>query len=170
MVIPVAADITIEISGNGSDSNNTAEVQQQTNTTVVQNNTANISNNVEAFADTGNNDANRNTGGDVSIDTGDASTLVGVSNTVNSNEAEVGGCCNLDTDILIADNGAGSDNDVHLKQRNNTAVYQDNWASIKNKVTADSFTGGNDANRNNHLKQKRTSCYSRSYSLFCITH
>ncbi len=148
LVTPVAANITIELSGNGADSNNDANVAQQTNTTVVQNNTANISNNVEATANTGNNDANRNTGGDVSIDTGDADTVVGVSNTVNSNEAEVDGCCNVDTDVLISGNGADSDNTVNLAQSSNTGVFQDNYASIKNYVYADSDTGNNDANRN----------------------
>ncbi|MCH7641573.1 hypothetical protein IID22_05260, partial [Patescibacteria group bacterium] len=97
LATPVLAQTTIELSGNGADSMNGADVLQVNTTVVVQSNTADISNKVDADANTGNNDANRNTGGDVSVDTGDASTTVGIANTLNSNEAEVG-CCTADTD------------------------------------------------------------------------
>ena len=147
LAVPAFADTTIEISGNGANSDNDALVQVQSDTTVAQSNTANITNDVDAFADTGNNNANKNTGGDVSIETGDASVEVDIANTVNSNTAEVD-CCPGDTDVLISGNGADSDNTVKLSQRKRTSLFQDNQAKIYNDVTADAFTGGNDANRN----------------------
>jgi hypothetical protein len=42
-------------------------------------------------SDTGDNEANKNTGGDVAINTGDATTGVSIANTANANSAVVGG-------------------------------------------------------------------------------
>ena len=149
--LPAFADVTLEITGNGSDSYNKADVDVNQTTVVEQSNTANISNNVTANADTGKNDANRNTGGSVSIDTGDASTTVGITNEVNSNVAEVQ-CCEGDVDVLISGNGDNSTNkayvDVNQDQGSGTFVDQSNYAKIDNDVDADSNTGKNDANRN----------------------
>jgi len=149
--LPAFADVTLEITGNGSDSYNKADVDVNQTTVVEQSNTANISNNVTANADTGKNDANRNTGGSVSIDTGDASTTVGITNEVNSNVAEVQ-CCEGDVDVLISGNGDNSTNkayvDVNQDQGSGTFVGQSNYAKIDNDVDADSNTGKNDANRN----------------------
>src|SRR3990167_7594248 len=96
---------TVEISGNGSDSDNTVSVEQTNKTEVNQNNTANISNNVNVSSNTGDNKAEDNTGGDVSIDTGDSSANVTVTNSANSNQASVNGCCPTDTSVKIAGNG-----------------------------------------------------------------
>lgn len=147
-VLPVYAGTVIELSGNGSNSNNTANVDLNTTTNVVQNNTANINNTVNADASTGNNDANDNTGGDVDVDTGDATVNVAVDNLVNSNSASVDCCPQGDTNILISGNGTHSDNDVKLDQDSTINVFQDNNAKIKNDVDADAKTGKNDANDN----------------------
>ena len=143
------ADTTIEISGNGSSSDNTANVTTESNTTVVQNNAASVSNNVDANATTGGNDANDNTGGDVVISTGDAKTSVDVSTAVNANHADVDQCnCDNDVDVLISGNGYKSDNDVKLETSNDVSVFQDNAAKISNYIDANAKTGNNDANRN----------------------
>src|SRR3989338_6393879 len=143
------ADTTIEVSGNGSYSDNDAKVEQKSNTTVVQSNTANVSNNVSGSASTGGNDANDNTGGDVAIVTGDAKSVADVSNTLNSNSADVVNCnCDEDTKVLISGNGSNSDNDVKVKNSNDTSVFQNNDAYVKNKVETNASTGYNDANRN----------------------
>ncbi|KKQ43272.1 MAG: hypothetical protein US60_C0005G0032 [Microgenomates group bacterium GW2011_GWC1_37_8] len=147
--LPVLAQSTsLVVTGNGADSDNDVNLSQQTTTTVVQNNVANISNNVDADADTGGNDANYNTGGSVSVKTGDASTGVGISNTANSNVAEIEGCCATDVDVELSGNGYNSDNTANLKLENSTDVFQTNYAKIKNEVDADSDTGDNDANYN----------------------
>ena len=149
--LPVLAGTTLEISGNGSDTTNKAYVDVDQTTSVDQSNTANIENNVHASADSGKNDANRNTGGSVLVDTGDASTTVGVTNTVNNNVAEVA-CCEGDVDVLISENGDDSYNkvdlDVNQSGDSGTWVTQTNRADIDNDVYADSNTGKNDANRN----------------------
>lgn len=146
--LPVYAETVIQISGNGSSSTNAANVTLTTNTTVVQNNTADIDNYVDADASTGNNDANDNTGGDVDVDTGDATVNVSVSNAVNSNSASVDCCPQGDTNVTISGNGTNSNNTVDLDQNSTVNVFQDNNAEIDNDVYADAKTGKNDANDN----------------------
>jgi len=147
--LPVFAQTTtLTITGNGASSDNDVVVTQVTTTQVVQNNVANISNDVDADADTGNNDANMNTGGSVLIGTGDAKTTVGISNEANSNVADINGCCAVNASVEISENGYDSDNDAVLTTVSDTQVYQKNYAYIKNDVDADSDTGKNDANMN----------------------
>jgi hypothetical protein len=147
-ISPVAAGVTIEISGNGQNSTNAAGVVLSQTTTVVQSNNADIDNNVSAYADTGNNSAEGNTGGNVGIETGDAEVNVDVANTVNSNSAEVD-CCGLgDVDVLISENGEDSDNTVELGLESTTEVYQENEADVDNDVDAYAGTGENDADGN----------------------
>ena len=142
------ASLDVEISGNGANSDSTANVGVSNTTQVTQNNTANITNNVNVSADTGKNDANKNTGGDVDIATGNAKTTVGVSNTANANVADVNGCCVGDLNVTISGNGAKSTNEANVGVSNTTYVDQDNYAKIKNNVDVDADTGKNDANGN----------------------
>ncbi|MDP3941148.1 MAG: hypothetical protein Q8Q49_02460 [bacterium] len=143
------AETTIQVTGNGSYSDNDAKVEQKSTTEVVQTNTANVTNNVSGNASTGGNDANDNTGGDVAIVTGDAKSVADVSNTLNSNSADVVNCnCEDDTKVVISGNGSESDNYVKVKNSNNTGVYQDNDAKVSNSVETKASTGYNDANRN----------------------
>ena len=147
-VLPVYAGTTVVLSGNGSDSNNTANLTLNSSTNVVQNNTANIENKIKAEAETGENDANDNTGGDVNVDTGNATVNVAVNNLVNSNSASVDCCPQGDINVLIDGNGTHSDNDVDLDQNSTINVFQDNYAYVKNDIDAEAETGENDANDN----------------------
>lgn len=143
---------TITINGNGADSDNEVELSQNTTTYVEQSNVADIENNVNANASTGGNSASRNTGGDVTVDTGDATTNVAVSNTANQNVANVQGCCPQDIDLTITGNGADSDNDIDIAGKqgisNTVDVRQYNDADVENNVDANAKTGRNDADRN----------------------
>src|SRR6266404_4159277 len=87
--LPVLADSTVTITGNGSDSVNSTNVTTTETTQVQQTNSANISNNVSSSSNSGDNTASHNTGGSVSVDTGSAKTQVSVANTANSNVASV---------------------------------------------------------------------------------
>lgn len=145
---PAFAATSVTLSGNGSDSNNTANVNLTKNNTVVQNNTANVTNNVDVNAKTGGNRANDNTGGDVSIDTGNSSVGVAVQNMLNKNSASIGCCANGDTELKIAGNGSHSDNDVDLDMDASNEIFQDNDARVKNNVEVDAKTGYNKADDN----------------------
>ena len=151
LAIPTFASTTIEISGNGASSTNTADVTTTQETTVVQNNVANITNNVNSAANTGNNTANSNTGGNTTIDTGNAEAKATVSNTANLNKADVntcGTCAAGNVDVTISGNGSDSVNTANVSNDNKTSVFQDNLANIENNVKVDANTGNNTANSN----------------------
>jgi len=84
-----AGDITCTISGNGHHSRNACIilVGRRAPRDVVQINRARVFNGVLAVAATGGNTANGNTtgSGDVSIDSGDATVTVTITNTINQN-------------------------------------------------------------------------------------
>lgn len=84
-VIDENGEITAVNSGNGSGSDNNSNVSQNTDSTIVQANTANIANNLNLSANTGGNTASNNTGGDSKIKTGDAKIIANVVNFVNNN-------------------------------------------------------------------------------------
>lgn len=143
------AQTSLVISGNGTDSASTATVSTTNTTTVVQDNNANINNTVNVNSDTGNNSASDNTGGNVEIETGDATTDVTVTNMVNNNSATVDACCDSgDTEVLISGNGSDSANDVVLNRNNTVTLSQENDAHVNNHVDVDADTGDNDADDN----------------------
>jgi len=139
---------TIEISGNGSGSDNKVIVESNNKTTVNQNNTANVTNNVTTKADTGDNKANYNTGGDVYVNTGKADVTANVSNDLNKNIAEVDCCAAGGADVTVKKNGSDSDNKVGLVNENKTTVNQKNTANVTNNVGVDAQTGNNKAGEN----------------------
>jgi len=150
---PVLADNTIEIIGNGYDSENEVEVELENETSVYQHNKAIIINDIDADAETGENDANQNTGGDVLIGTGDAKTWVEVDNMVNFNSAEVDCGCLLDLFAKIGENGADTENEIEAELESEKNVYQGwgeygNFAFLLNDVDGDSETGENDVDQN----------------------
>jgi hypothetical protein len=114
----------------------------------VQNNIADIGNFVYAKSDTGDNETNKNTGGDVEIKTGDAMTGVAIDNMVNFNQAASDCGCLMDVMAKIAGNGADSKNTIKAKLDDKTEFHQTNVADVNNKVKAYADTGDNEANKN----------------------
>ena len=147
---PVALAQEVTVSGNGAFSDSTVNVTNTNETTVNQTNTAEVTNNVTTNADTGGNDANFNTGGDVAVSTGDASTNVAVSTGVNKNVADLDCDCisGGDTKVTVSGNGAFSDNTVGVSNNTIVALDQTNNARVTNNITANSDSGDNDANFN----------------------
>ncbi len=143
-----ASTFTLEISGNGSDSDSEVNLEQSNEVTVEQNNWADVQNDVNVKANTGDNEAEDNTGGDVAIETGDSETNVSVSNTLNSNVASVDSCCVGDVQAKISGNGTDSDNDIDLDLDHEVKVEQNNDAVVINRVSVKSETGDNDAEDN----------------------
>lgn len=139
---------TVEVSGNGANSDSNVTVNQSTSNTVSQTNDANITNNVNVQSNTGGNKAKDNTGGNVEISTGDSNSTVNVSNTANSNQASVSCGCPADVNVKVSGNGAKSDNDVKVNTANNVGIDQDNTANIKNNIYVKQGTGNNSANDN----------------------
>lgn len=149
------SDLDVLISGNGSHSDNEVEVgggrhHSSDETQIFQNNAAAVTNSVNTDAKTGGNDAKRNTGGDVTVRTGDATATVEVSTTANANVAQVGGGNGESGEVSarIVGNGSYSDNDIDLEFDRDTTIVQDNLATVLNGVYANAKTGYNDANDN----------------------
>lgn len=146
-----AKDTNVVVSGNGDNSDNKVKLGQNSSTNLYQTNDANIKNKVDANSTTGKNDADRNTGGDVRVLTGDATTSVTVENAANMNSAKIGGGHNAGTGSVsayITGNGVDSDNDIKLDLDKSVVLTQANDAWIGNFIDADAKTGKNDANRN----------------------
>lgn len=150
MVTPAFAADTIEISGNGAGSLNTAVVTESNNTNVSQSNTANVTNNVTSSSNSGGNNANFNTGGNTSVQTGGAQSVTNVSTAVNANIADVDPCACVDgdLDVKISGNGADSYNNAAVAASNTTTLKQANSASVTNKVESKANSGRNDADFN----------------------
>ncbi len=142
----------VTISGNGANSGNGVALGQAITTTVAQDNRAEVVNNVDADATTGYNDAIANTGGDVTVKTGNATADVDVATKANVNAAKVGnngtGASNPSAEFVISGNGAGSGNYITAALTKVNDVSQQNSARVTNNVDADAKTGGNDANFN----------------------
>jgi len=86
-LLPAAAlaDTSCEISGNGARSHNSCRITIRNSKRIRQSNSSSITNRVKIWVSTGGNDANNNTGGDVSIISGDADVNVTITNEVNQN-------------------------------------------------------------------------------------
>lgn len=143
-------DTDVLISGNGAYSNNTVNLNQTTVTDVRQKNDARVNNDVDIDADTGDNDANSNTGGDTYIVTGNAHVGVDVSTAANSNSAHVGNNSGSDSNLSLRllGNGAYSQNWIKADLAKVTQLHQNNTANVTNDVEVDAETGDNDANFN----------------------
>lgn len=150
MVSPALAGTTIITDGNGSDTTNHSVVNVTQTKMVTQSNDTEISNDFDVDANTGDNEAEDNTGGNVSIETGDTNVIVDVENIANKNAANLSACgtCAGDASVLISNNGDDSDNTVVLNQTTSVWAIQDNHANVENEVDIDAQTGDNDAEDN----------------------
>ena len=162
-------------SGNGTGSENDANIDNVTNNLTFQNNEAGIENTLTLESNSGDNEASRNTGGDTSITTGDANVAANILTMANNNiagnviysvvnifgdlvgdiifpESELGygGCSNCGGDITAKNigNGTNSDNNLNVDQTINDETYQLNDAIIENNLYINGQTGGNKANAN----------------------
>lgn len=156
VVTAAFADVTAEISGNGSDSINNISIESKNECNVSQKNTTSILTEIESSASTGGNTANGNTGADVTIDTGNATSTVGVSVEGGSNTATNPCCCQsngcdsqpAEQTALISGNGESSINSVTLKKKKTSEVKQKNRTEVLTGVLSKAKTGKNKAKNN----------------------
>jgi|GEM_PF-5915335 len=147
-----AETINVEVSGNGDNSDNQANVEVKTETVVQSTNTADVANNVEINSNTGGNTANDNTGSQTQIQTGDSATNLAVENNINSQNLDLTACGSCqhqpDLNVEVSGNGAGSQNSVNTQIGNSTNVTVENQATIQNNANVDANTGRNEASQN----------------------
>jgi hypothetical protein len=163
-----AEDTSLTNSGNGSDSVNDTSLDSLVESNTFQNNDAAIENNITLKSDSGNNDADRNTGGDSIIETGDANVSANVLTYANNNLSgnviysvvnifgdligdiifPEGYCCFGDITATNSDNGSDTLNVADIDLSNNDQTFQANDADIKNNLVFDANTGDNDVSKN----------------------
>lgn len=83
----LAADNTCTITDNGAFSSNRCRIKVVKKSATVQINNATVKNKVGVISNTGGNDANLNTGGGVTSNSGNSTVTVTITNTLNSNVA-----------------------------------------------------------------------------------
>ena len=139
------ADDTITIVNNGAGSTNTASVGSVNIASVEQSNTSEITNVITQSANTGDNTAFGNTGGNTTILTGNSSTTSGISISGNTNNAVVSSFPSSNNSIAITNNGAGSINSGTATSVKIKSCAHSNIASVLNLKFQTSHTGGNTA-------------------------
>lgn len=140
--------LSINISGNGSNSVNTVDLGVNNSSSAYQSNSAQIINNILNNANTGYNTASLN-GGDVTINTGNALAIAGIKNkNINFGNASIGSVLGM-LSVSVSGNGDGSINLVKLLFDNTITNETKNIAVIFNNVINNANTGGNVASSNN---------------------
>lgn len=134
----------------GAGSKNLANILNSNVVRVRNDNTAVLSNTVNATSNTGGNLADRNTdGGGGVVQTGDALTEVSLSNRANDSLTNVSGLASFGSNVVgNSITGADSNNEAYITNRNTVAVTNVSDAAVRNAVTAAAATGGNSASRN----------------------
>lgn len=140
--------VSAQIMGNGAETDNFIGLQLANSVGVYQDNEADVHNFVGAGANSGDNGAYKNTNGDVTIDTGKATSIVGVDNKLNFNWADVNCCGVFDVTAKISGNGSESYNKIGLGLTNSQTLTQDNGAHVNNMIFADANSGHNWAPKN----------------------
>jgi hypothetical protein len=147
----LAQTISVEVSGNGNNSQNVTNVTVQEETVINQTNQSNITNDVSVNTNTGSNNASANTGQETQIATGDSNTNLDIQNQANLSAVNLSGCdqCQNNVNIQIGGNGESSQNSINANITNQTEINVLNDAEITNKVNINGNTGLNEASKNN---------------------
>lgn len=151
--------LELSIVENGEGSSSSVEVTSSSETTVTQTGNADVTNNIEANSNTGNNVISEGAGsGTSSIETGSSKTVVNVVTEVNSNEVKSTNCCNSETPstVTIANNGSNSTNEVTAIVKNNTEVVSHQTGNITTNIAANSNTGNNSIKQSSGDKTIKT--------------
>lgn len=150
-LVPTAfADTAVVISGNGSNTDNTAHFENNTETTVSQSNELAIGVDIAANANSGGNEANNNTGTNANVSSGNATAAGGVLVEGGSNEASLNcGCDAQGTSVVAVEgNGSGSNNMAHLMSSNSFSLTQNQAALIGASLQTNASSGMNSSNNN----------------------
>ncbi len=163
---------------NGSNSSNANTIASQTDKNTFQTNDGSLETNATLSADSGHNSADRNTGDDTAIESGNAHVVGNVLTFLNNNLAGnvmvgvVNVFGNLVGDILIPEqnfasnnnscascesqsiaainngNGTNSTNSSDVNSQQESNTFQTNDASIQNNLILEASTGDNNTNKN----------------------
>lgn len=141
---------TVDVSGNGYKSINTVKISNNCVSGVSQGNQTLVVNDISSSANTGGNSAKSNTGADVTVHTGDASSSVSVTVAGGNNTATAPSCCDCvsSVDIMVNDNGAKAKNKVVLNNSRETYAEQVSVTEVQNLIKSKAVTGKNVTSKN----------------------
>lgn len=146
--LEVSGDFTNDTTGADSDNSNELDVENDVELDLE--NTADLFNQLDLDADTGDNEQNRNTeAGD--LETGDVTVDSMIANWVNNDSgfaSAAAGSTSVDVSAENHKTGADSDNDNEFDIENDLEIDVENDAEIDNQFDIDADTGGNEQNRN----------------------
>lgn len=133
----------------GYDSENNASVEAENELDLEIDNDADIFNRIFAKANSGWNEAEKNTG-DGEVETGDAAAAVEISNRANATVVDVENCCDGVGGMNVTNSwtGADSENNAWVEWENEVEIDVDNDADVNNCVEVNANTGGNEASKN----------------------
>jgi hypothetical protein len=142
------ATIAAQNTNTGAESTNTIDVDANSESTLAVDNTATIENTLVVNADTGHNEASRNTGL-ASIDTGDVLVALHARNVANITLADISSpWVNITADLLNSTTGADSTNTIDVTVNDERHVTVVNDAAVDTAMGIIANTGFNLANRN----------------------
>lgn len=145
---PLEDSSTIEVTNNGSDSDNSVNYTQDTTTQISQNNSLILTNNIQINASTGDNEASDNEG-DVTITTGEINILAALLNE-NLNSSFISASVQTPQfNLKVSGNGSSSVNDINDNFESKEEFFVNNYLQLNNYINNYSNTGGNKANKNN---------------------
>lgn len=142
--------VDIDVTGNGSDSTNTVIVSELSVSEALQENETSVHVSVHAHADSGDNSADDNTGGNVEIETGDATSevVVEVVGGVNELTDDGCGCLDTDTDVDVSGNGSESSNTVSISLSSLRSRIQSSKTRLRTRIRSIAESGNNSADDN----------------------
>ncbi len=144
----VLAFVDVTITTNGDSSTNNVTVNATATVFSTQDNSSDFTNTLDASAKTGKNEASSNTGGAVTITSGDATATTTVSNTGGANTATIASPTVPNSTTTVGTNGVGSSNAVNLTLDAILSAAQTNVCKKLNTLTKKARTGKNLANSN----------------------
>lgn len=137
--------VSAYILGNGKDTTNNIGLSLNNSAVVNQVNVADVANNTNVNANTGDNKANDNLG-DVSIMSGKTNATVNVDTMANFNAASLDcGCAATDVFAKIGENLQDSTNNIALTRNNAREAFQTSVAAVNNNTVDNANTGNNEA-------------------------
>lgn len=144
---PAFAEIQIEITDNGSGTENSVTVANDRETTVSQSNTADVIQSVNQETDTGSNSATGSSG-NTQITTGDAASQTEVNSGLNSATVASDCCGDNEINITVSGNGENSINTIHTQLATTTTINIHQEADIENSLGISANSGRNQVNDN----------------------
>ncbi|MBI4127555.1 MAG: hypothetical protein HY459_00640 [Parcubacteria group bacterium] len=142
----------------GVNSLNSITVSFNDELTITNENTADVDNHLASIANTGENEARKNTGGG-SIITGDAIIEHAIENNLNRNTIVVGGEGGVpEYEITLANDATGADstNTITIDLAKGLEILNENRALVNNDSSSDANTGRNTASANTGAAEVET--------------